>query len=96
MNKASPAKKQKSKNQRQFKFEVDKPIIINQRFKIMKFNTKNIVGWEKDGGKILCPECFKRIFSNDYQPDWEPVLFGNDGNILYECDIGCCRTQFTN
>lgn len=60
-----------------------------QKYTMPKFNLECIICWANNRGEILCPKCFKKEFP-DYDSDWTPIFFQNDGEAIYECDNDDC------
>ena len=60
-----------------------------------KYNFEEIVVWESDQGRTLCPECFEKEFT-DYPVDWTPVMPNDEKETLHECDNEDCKKRFAN
>lgn len=51
-----------------------------------KIQLEDVIAWEDNRGRILCPECFEKEFDGKYPTDWTPVLSNEEYETLYECD----------
>lgn len=51
-----------------------------------KIYIEDIIAWENNKGRVLCPECFEKEFDGEYPVEWTPVLSKEAYEIIYECD----------
>ncbi|KKP32624.1 MAG: hypothetical protein UR22_C0009G0051 [Parcubacteria group bacterium GW2011_GWC2_32_10] len=51
-----------------------------------RINMEDIIMWQSNNGKTLCPECFEKKFESEYPIEWTPIISNGEFEILYECD----------